>query len=375
MGDISTIIREAKIIIIKIGSALLVNPETGDLRETWLAGVAADVAKLRKTGSSVIIVSSGAIALGRGKLGLRGRKLSLAEKQACAAVGQAALTRAYEDALAPHNHVTAQALLTLTDTEDRARWINASRTLRALLKLGAIPIINENDTVATDEIRYGDNDRLAARTAQMVGANVLILLSDIDGLYTADPRSDGSAKHIAKIDSLTPQIMAMGGDPNAASAVGTGGMATKLLAADIAVKAGCHLIITSGETASPISALIDGAKASWFVAKADPASARKQWISGSLKSHGQVHIDDGAMNALRNGKSLLPAGATSSAGGFDAGDAVTVIHEGKAVAKGLAGYSAAETLQILGLKSGDISAKLGYSHGAALIHRDNLVLL
>lgn len=375
MGSLSEIINDAKIIIVKIGSALLVDHETGELRETWLSGIADDVAALRNAGCSVIIVSSGAIALGRSKLGLRGRKLSLAEKQACAAVGQAALTRAYEDVLTPHGITTAQALLTLTDTEDRARWINASRTLRALLKLGAVPIINENDTVATDEIRYGDNDRLAARTAQMVGANVLILLSDIDGLYTADPRIDNDAKHIAKIESLTPEIMAMGGEPNAGAAVGTGGMATKLLAADIAVKAGCHLIITSGETFSPINALRRGAKASWFVAKADPASARKQWIAGSLKSHGQVHIDDGALNALRNGKSLLPAGATAFDGTFNAGDAVTVIHKGHAVAKGLAGYSAVETQQILGLKSGDISAALGYSHGAALIHRDNLVLL
>ncbi len=375
MGDISKLLGDAKIIIVKIGSALLVDHQSGELRQAWLSGVAADIAALRASASTVIIVSSGAIALGRGKLGLRGRKLSLAEKQACAAVGQAALTRAYEDALAPHDLITAQALLTLTDTEDRARWINASRTLRELLKLGAIPIINENDTVATDKIRYGDNDRLAARAAQMVGADALILLSDIDGLYTADPRCDENAKHIPKIDNLTPDIMAMGGDPNSAAAVGTGGMATKLLAADIAVKAGCHLIITSGETTSPIRALNDGARASWFVAKADPVSARKQWISGSLKSHGQLHIDDGAMKALRNGNSLLPAGAISTDGSFEVGDAVTVIHEGNAVAKGLAGYSSTEAQQILGLKSGDISATLGYTHGAALIHRDNLALL
>ena len=375
MGNLASIINHAKIIIVKIGSALLVDHQTGELREAWLSGVAANIAQLRAAGSDVMIVSSGAIALGRGKLGLRRRKLTLSEKQACAAVGQAALTRAYEDALAPHDLITAQALLTLTDTEDRARWINASRTLRELLKLGAVPIINENDTVATDEIRYGDNDRLAARAAQMIGADVLILLSDIDGLYTADPRINKGAKHIAKIDSLTPDIMAMGGDPNSSAAVGTGGMATKLLAADIAVKAGCHLIITSGETASPIRALTDGARASWFVADADPASARKQWISGSLKSHGQLHIDDGALKALQNGKSLLPAGATALDGTFNAGDAVTVIHKGHAVAKGLAGYSHTEAAQILGLKSGDISAALGYSHGAALIHRDNLVIL
>ncbi|WP_017931676.1 glutamate 5-kinase [Robiginitomaculum antarcticum] len=375
MGKYITALSESKTLIVKIGSALLVDAETGQLRQAWLSGIATDIADIRARGTDVIIVSSGAIALGRTRLNLRGRQLSLSEKQACAAVGQAVLTRAYEDALAQHGFATAQALLTLPDTEDRTRWINASRTLRALLKLGAVPVINENDTVATDEIRYGDNDRLAARTAQMVGADMLVLLSDIDGLYTADPRRHARAQHMPVIAQITPGILAMGGDPNSKAAMGSGGMATKLLAAQIAVKAGCHMIITSGEVERPLSALQSGARASWFVAHADPASARKQWISGQLRSHGQLHIDDGAAHALRSGKSLLPAGVTKSAGSFSAGDAVTVVHNAKAIAKGLAGYDAAETQQILGLKSGDITGALGYSLGAALIHRDNLVLL
>lgn len=375
MGGHIAALSASKTLIVKIGSALLVDADTGALRQDWLSGVAQDIVDIRAAGTSVIIVSSGAIALGRTRLGLRGRKLSLSEKQACAAVGQAALTRAYEDALAAHNITTAQALLTLTDTEDRTRWINASSTLRALLKLGALPIINENDTVATDEIRYGDNDRLAARAAQMVGADMLILLSDIDGLYTDDPRSQPDARHLPLIKCITPEILAMGGEPNANAAMGSGGMATKLLAAQIAVKAGCHMVITNGDIQNPLSALSNGARASWFTASADPASARKQWISGQLRSHGQLHIDGGAAKALRSGKSLLPAGITKCEGQFSAGDAVTIIHKSQAIAKGLAGYDAAETQKILGLKSGDITGVLGYTLGAALIHRDNLILL
>lgn len=244
-----------KRLVIKIGSAILINAETGQLREDWLESLANDIADLKKSGKAVIIVSSGAIALGRARLGLLGHKLSLAEKQACAAAGQSLLTRAYERALDTHNITTAQALLTLNDTENRRRWLNARSTLEILLSLGAIPIINENDTVATDEIRYGDNDRLAARAAQMLGADTLILLSDIDGLYTADPRSNETAQHLPIITELTDNIMTMGGGVNSEAAVGSGGMATKLAAAKIATQAGCRMCIMDGCANSPLKRL------------------------------------------------------------------------------------------------------------------------
>jgi glutamate 5-kinase len=365
-----------KRLVIKIGSAILVDSETGHLRQDWLEGLSQDIAALKSENKDIVIVSSGAIALGRARLGLLGRKLSLAEKQACAAAGQSLLTRAYERALDAHDIATAQALLTLNDTEDRRRWLNARSTLETLLSLGAIPIINENDTVATDEIRYGDNDRLAARTAQMLGADTLILLSDIDGLYTSDPRTDETAKHLPVIEELTPEILAMGGGVNAEAAVGSGGMATKLTAAKIATQAGCRMCIMDGRANTPITRLQKGERCSWFTASSNPKKARSQWIGGTLKPHGALTIDMGAAKALTDGKSLLAAGVTTLSGAFQKGDAVSVCDEGgNEIARGLIAYDAADAAKILGLKSSDILNVLGYDNGAALIHRDNLVML
>jgi len=302
--------------------------------------------------------------------------LSLSEKQACAAAGQSLLTRAYERALDAHGIITAQALLTLNDTENRRRWLNARSTLETLLTLGAIPIINENDTVATDEIRYGDNDRLAARAAQMLGADTLILLSDIDGLYTADPRNDDNAKHLPLITALTDEIMAMGGGVNASAAVGSGGMATKLAAAKIATQAGCRMCIMDGRANNPLSRLQNGDRASWFEAESNPKKARSQWISGTLKPSGTLTIDAGAAQALLQGKSLLAAGVIKTSGAFRKGDAVSIISATEVeLARGLIAYDAEDAKKILGLKSGDIVGRLGYDNGAALIHRDNLVML
>ena len=364
---------DAQTIVIKIGSAILVDGQTQALRKDWLEALASDLAGLKD--KQIILVSSGAIALGRQRLNLLGNALSLSQKQACAAAGQSSLTRAYEDTLSAHNITTAQALLTLNDTENRRRWLNARSTLDTLLGLGAVPIINENDTVATDEIRYGDNDRLAARTAQMVGADLLILLSDIDGLYTADPRSDSTAKHIPLIQTLSEDIIAMGGAPNAAAGVGTGGMATKLAAAQIATQAGCDMIICDGRSVGALAGLAAGAKHSRFKAQSNPRKARAQWIGGTLKPNGALHIDAGAMKALQNGSSLLPAGVTKVSGRFEKGDAVSVFANGTEVARGLVAYDVQEAERIKGLKSAEISNELGYEHGAAIIHRDNLVML
>ena len=361
----------SKRVVIKIGSALLVDSENGALNQDWLTALCADIAALD---AEIIIVSSGAIALGRSRLGLSGR-LPLAEKQACAAAGQSRLTQAYERSLGAHDIVTAQALLTLNDTENRRRWLNARSTLETLIGLGAIPIINENDTVATDEIRYGDNDRLAARTAQMLGADTLILLSDIDGLYDSDPRLNDNAQHIPIISALTPAIIAMGGAANIAAGVGTGGMATKLTAAKIATEAGCHMGIMNGIAPSPLTRLEKGERASWFKAADNPQKARRQWIGGSIKPKGTLVIDAGAAKALGNGKSLLAAGITDVTGPFNKGDAVIVTNiAGEELARGLAAYSAEEARKILGRKSGDIADILGYDNGAALIHRDNMVV-
>ncbi|RZV36496.1 MAG: glutamate 5-kinase, partial [Acidimicrobiales bacterium] len=348
-------------VTVKIGSALLVDQESGHINQNWLADLGQDIAALKQAGKDVIIVSSGAIALGRQRLGFKKSKLTLAEKQASAAAGQSVLTRAYEDVLAPFGIVTAQALLTLNDTEDRRRWINARETLTTLISVGAIPIINENDTVATDEIRYGDNDRLAARVAQMVGADCLVLLSDVDGLYDKNPTLHEDATHIPQISSLTPEIMKMGGDANQTIGVGSGGMATKLQAAKIATEAGCAVAITKGNETRPLTALMEGKlNASWFIAQTSSLAARKQWIAGSLKPQGAIIIDAGAANALANGKSLLAAGVTDIRGQFEKGDAVE-IHgpAGTCLGRGLCGYSAAEAIKIKGLKSGDIEATLG----------------
>ena len=363
----------AQTIVIKIGSAILVDAETHELRKNWLDALASDLAALAE--KRIILVSSGAIALGRQRLKLSDTSLTLPQKQACAAAGQSSLTRAYEDALERRGMITAQALLTLNDTEHRRRWLNARSTLGTLLDLGAVPIINENDTVATDEIRYGDNDRLAARTAQMIGADLLILLSDIDGLYTADPRVDDAAEHLPLVSDLTEDIMAMGGAPNLASGVGTGGMVTKLAAAQIATQAGCDMIICDGRMVGALSALADGAKHTRFKAKSNPRKARAQWIGGTLKPSGALHIDAGAAKALKAGSSLLPAGVTSVSGDFQKGDAVSVIADGVEIARGLVAYDMSEAGRIKGLKSSETTSVLGYENGAALIHRDNLVML
>jgi glutamate 5-kinase len=369
-------LKTARRLVIKIGSAILIDSETGQLRGDWLESLSANIARLKESGKDIVIVSSGAIALGRTRLGLSGRSLSLTEKQACAAAGQSLLTRAYERALDTHGIITAQALLTLNDTENRRRWLNARSTLKTLLRLGAIPIINENDTVATDEIRYGDNDRLAARAAQMLGADTLILLSDIDGLYTADPRNDDTAKHLPLISELTDEIMAMGGGVNASAAVGSGGMATKLAAAKIATQAGCRMCIMDGRANSPLSRLQNGDRASWFEAESNPKKARSQWIGGTLKPSGTLTIDAGAAQALSQGKSLLAAGVIKTSGAFRKGDAVSIVSETEVeLARGLIAYDAEDAEEILGLNSGDIVGRLGYDNGAALIHRDNLVML
>ena len=364
---------DAQTIVIKIGSAILVDGETHALRGDWLEALADDLSKLNS--KRIVLVSSGAIALGRQKLSMLDTPLSLPQKQACAAAGQSSLTRAYDDALGNCGIVTAQALLTLHDTENRRRWLNARSTLNTLLGLSAVPIINENDTVATDEIRYGDNDRLAARTAQMIGADLLILLSDIDGLYTADPRRNAAAKHLPIVTDLSEEIMAMGGAPNASAGVGSGGMVTKLAAAQIATQAGCDMIICDGRDVGALGALGTGAKHTRFKAKSNPRKARAQWIGGTLKPSGSLHVDAGAAKALKAGSSLLPAGITSVSGDFQKGDAVSVMSNGVEIARGLVAYDLSEADRIKGLKSSETAAVLGYENGAALIHRDNLVML
>ena len=374
MHTLSTL-SHAKRVVIKIGSAILVDGETGQLNMAWLEAICKDIAKLRAQDKDVILVSSGAVALGRHALGLNAKSLTLPQKQACAATGQTVLTRAYADAMKPHVITTAQALLTLADTEDRRRWLNARATIETLLSLSIVPIINENDTVATDEIRYGDNDRLAARTAQMISADTLILLSDIDGLYTQDPRVTSGAKHLAEITDITDDILAMGGGVNEGAGVGSGGMATKLAAAQIATAAGCHMCVMNGAELAPISRLLNAAKCTWFLAADIPQNARRRWIGGALDIKGMLTLDAGAARALGTGKSLLAAGVTAITGTFKKGDAVTLITEdGTELARGLISYDAADTQLILGRQSSEIETILGFDNGAPLVHRDNLVV-
>ena len=358
--------------VVKIGSALLVDPATGGLRADWLAGLAADVADLRGRGRRVALVSSGAIALGRGILGLSGQSLALEQAQAAAAAGQIALARAYAEAFAPHGIAAGQVLLTLDDTKDRRRYLNGRATLGTLLDLGVLPIVNENDTVATDEIRYGDNDRLAARVALMTSADRLILLSDVDGLYTADPGADASARRLDLVHGITPEIEAMAGE--AASALSKGGMRTKLLAAKTALQGGCAMVIARGETLRPLAALRDGAPCTWFVPTETPRTARKQWIAG-LRPEGALVIDAGAVAALRAGRSLLPAGVRRVDGAFGRGEPVALVTpDGGAAGAALCAYTADETRLIAGRQSGEIEAVLGYPGRAAVAHRDDMVL-
>jgi glutamate 5-kinase len=365
---------EAKRVCVKVGSALLVDPEKGRLNRAWLETFAADVARMRKRGQEVILVSSGAIALGRRHLGLPTGKLRLEESQAAAAVGQIRLAHAYKELLDEHQITVAQILLTLGDTEQRRRYLNARGTLNTLLGLGAVPVINENDTVATAEIRYGDNDRLAARVSQMVGADCLVLLSDIDGLYTANPNQDPDAQFIARVLEITPAIEAMAS--GAGSEMGSGGMQTKIAAAKIAVGAGCHLCIAKGAHPHPLQRIEDGALCTWFVPSSTPMAMRKQWIAGTLKPAGAIAVDDGAVRALLGGKSLLPAGVTRAVGRFERGDTVSIIGpDGVEVARGICAYSDNDTARIIGRKSADIEALLGFRGRDEIVHRDDLVLL
>ena len=364
---------QARRVVIKIGSALLVEQATGRLNRAWMETLAADVARLRARGQEVLLVSSGAIALGRRHLGLEPGKLKLDESQAAAAVGQIRLAHAWKEVLDQHDLTVAQILLTFGDTEERRRYLNGRNTLATLLKLGAIPLINENDTVATAEIRYGDNDRLAARVAQMISADCLVLLSDVDGLYTADPTKDKSAVFIPEIRGITPEIEKMAG--GSSSAVGSGGMATKIAAAKIAIGAGCHMCVAIGHEMHPLKRIETGARCSWFYPATNPVTVRKQWIAGSLKPAGELHVDEGAAAALKRGKSLLPAGVTHVKGKFERGDALLVRDaEGSEIARGLSAYSSAEAEQLCGRKSNEIEGLLGYRGRDEMIHRDDLVV-
>lgn len=357
-------------IVVKVGSALLVQDNL--LRQGWLEYLCDDIASVIKGGTEVVLVSSGAIALGCHRLGLPRANLTFSQKHACAAVGQSALTRAYENALHRHGYMSAQALLTLQDTEVRRRWLNARATLKGLLEYKVVPIVNENDTVATDGIRFGDNDRLAARTAQMIGADLLVLLSDIDGLYTADPRDNPAAEHLPVIDDLNADIMAMGGGVNKSAGVGSGGMATKLLAAQIAIGAGCDMVICNGNAPSPLTRLQSGERHTLFKSVIDPKNARDQWIVGSLAPSGALIIDDGAVMALKRGNSLLAAGMTRVQGTFAKGDTISITdHQGQEIARGLSTYDSHKLDPICGLSSEDIP----YPEGAVVVHRDNLVML
>jgi glutamate 5-kinase len=364
----------ARRIVVKVGSALLVDAGTGRLNRAWLQTLSEDLLRLRRRGAQVILVSSGAIALGRRHLNLPAGTLRLEESQAAAAVGQIRLAHAYKELLEEAGVTVAQVLLTLEDSEQRTRYLNARATLEALLTLDAIPVINENDTVATAEIRYGDNDRLAARVAQMASADCLVLLSDVDGLYTADPKRDPAAQFIERVLQITPEIESMAG--RSASEVGSGGMATKIVAARIAVHAGCHVCIASGHERHPIRRIESGGRSTWFMPHSTPVAARKQWIAGTLRPAGAVRIDAGALRALQAGKSLLPAGVTGTLGRFEVGDTISVVTaDGAEIARGIASYSDSDATRILGRRSSEIEGILGYRARDELIHRDDLVIL
>lgn len=364
-------LNNANRIVIKIGSSLLVN-EDGTINHAFLTGLSDDVAMLTADGKQVVLVSSGSIALGRHQLGFKTGKLRLEESQASAATGQIKLAHAYQDALAKHDLTIAQILLTLEDTEERRRYLNARSTLSTLLAQGVVPIVNENDTVATSEIRYGDNDRLSARVAGMVEADCLIILSDIDGLYADDPRDNPGADHIGEVTEITDKIAAMAG--GVGSSYGTGGMRTKIDAAKLATAMGAAVAITSGKVIRPVNALRNGARATWFTASQSPQAARKQWILGTLKANGIVTIDDGAAAALLKGRSLLSAGVTAIEGNFAKGDSVDIINNGTVIARGLIGYDVEDARAIMGLQSEQIADILGYKGRHALIHRDDLVM-
>jgi glutamate 5-kinase len=364
----------ARRLVMKLGSALVVDPEAATPRQGWLDEVAADIATLRANGTEIILVSSGAIALARRTLNLTQPRLRLEEKQAAAAVGQIRLAQAWTEALSAQGLTAAQLLLTMEDTEDRRRYLNARATLTTLLGLGCVPVINENDTVATAEIRFGDNDRLAARVAEMVQADQLVLFSDIDGLYTADPRRDPAAEHIPVVPAMTAEIDAMGGEPPLGYS--SGGMQTKLVAARIATSAGCAMAIALGHRPHPVRALVEGARCTWFLPSQDGRSARKRWIAGSLSPLGTVTVDAGAARALGSGRSLLPAGVHGITGEFARGDAVRVLaSDGAEFARGLSAYNSEDARRIIGHRSDEIEAILGWRGRDELIHRDDLVLI
>jgi glutamate 5-kinase len=366
-------LKDFRRIVVKVGSSLLIDSEAGEVRASWLAALATDLADLHKQGRELLIVSSGSIALGRSRLRLPRGPLKLEESQGAAAVGQIALARIWSEVLGNHGIGAGQVLVTLQDTEERRRYLNARSTIAKLLEWRAIPIINENDTVATNEIRYGDNDRLAARVATMATADLLILLSDIDGLYDAPPADRAAAKLIPIVESVTSEIEAMAGD--AGSELSRGGMRTKIEAAKIATTGGTHMLIASGKIKHPLQAIADGGHCTWFLTPANPVTARKRWIAGSLEPRGTLTIDAGAVSALRGGKSLLPAGVIRVEGHFARGDAVLVrgpdLHE---IGRGLVAYDAEDAEKIKGRSSADIVAILGISGRAEMIHRDDLVI-
>ena len=363
---------KAKRVVIKVGSTLLVDKNSGDLNLTWLESLASDVSSLKSRGIDVVLVSSGSIALGRGSLGLQDAELSLENSQASAAVGQIRLARAYEEVLAPFSVKTAQILVTLEDSANRRRYLNTRATMERLLTFGVVPIVNENDTVATDEIRFGDNDRLAAQIAATVSADNLILLSDVDGLYSSNPSTNPDAKRLDVIKEITPEIEEMAGE--GVSGISKGGMITKLMAARTATQAGCAMVITKGDVPNPITELENGANCTWFKPNVDPQTARKRWIS-SQKSVGKLIIDQGAVTALIDGKSLLPIGVTSIEGNFSRGDVVSIYStNGRELAKGICAYPAVEAKLIIGQNSNEIETILGYAGRPAVIHRDDLAI-
>ncbi|AGT08732.1 glutamate 5-kinase [Paracoccus aminophilus] len=370
MAALTPDLGQARRLVVKVGSALLVGED--GLRGEWLQALCDDIAEARQRGTAVVLVSSGAIALGRKVLGLPAGALSLEQSQAAAAVGQIRLARAYEEALAPHGVKTAQLLLTLDDTMDRRRYLNSRATMQTLLGLGVVPIVNENDTVATDEIRYGDNDRLAAQIAVTCGADQLLLLSDVDGLYTANPKTDPTAVHLPVVEQLTPEIEAMGGDP--VSGLSKGGMKTKLMAARTAVAGGCAMAIAEGFVLNPLAAVAAGAQVTWFLPDTDPQAARKRWIA-AMKPKGEIRIDEGAARALSLGKSLLPAGVRQVEGEFGRGEPVVILDlNGNRLGCGLTRYASGEAREIAGHRSDEITEILGYPGRAALIHRDDMVM-
>lgn len=364
-------ITDAKRLVIKIGSSLLVDENTSDIHREWLSSFIHDVFQCWQRGQQIVIVSSGAIALGRRHLKFKQRSLQLEEKQAAAAVGQIKLAHIYQEMLEKHGITVAQILITIDDSENRKRYLNAKNTLETLLNLRAIPVVNENDTVVTEEIRYGDNDRLAARVAQMISADTLVLLSDIDGLYTANPRLDPKAQFIPEVKQLTPEILKMAGD--SATEYGSGGMITKLAAAKIAMASGCKMVIAAGKYLNPLQRIDQTEQKTWFIPETKPVNARKTWIAHHLQPKGSITIDAGAVNALHQGKSLLSVGVVAIEGKFEKGDAICILNtERREIARGLINYASHEAQKIMGKKSSEYEGILGYKGSEEMIHRDDL---